>query len=81
MVFAKTTAHINVDVLYYKMDHNNRKIFYPHLFADIPRQTDRWHLARFDVQRFKGFAPGRPGLNHKIPFFRMRNGGFILRLF
>jgi hypothetical protein len=40
MVFAKTTAYINVDVLYYMMDHNNRKIFYPSLFAEIPRQAD-----------------------------------------
>jgi hypothetical protein len=41
MVFAKAVADINVDVLYYKIDQNNRKIFWLYLPADIPRQTDR----------------------------------------
>jgi hypothetical protein len=46
-VFAKAVACINVDILYDKMDHNNRKIFCPSLFTDIPGQTDSRLLVRF----------------------------------
>jgi len=53
-VFAKAVADINVDLLYYKIEHNNRKIFYPSLFADIPRQADSWPLARFSAPGLSG---------------------------
>jgi hypothetical protein len=56
MVFAKAVATENIDILYYKIDHNNRKIFYPFL-SEVLKPL----IARFSFQGFNGFAPKAAG--------------------
>ena len=72
MVFAKAVADINVDVLYYKMDQNNRKIFWPTCLLISPgKPADCNHMVLGSGAQ--GFCGETVGLNHKIPFLRMRN--------